>query len=152
MDIQKFLARVKYCLIYKIGVHFPYLKVRILSMRVLGYDIGRGVYFPDDLVVTMGYLNRGHLMLGDRVSIGPGCILVVTSHANNSEVKSIIKAKKRRITIGNDVWLGAGVIILPEVTIGEKSIIGAGSIVTKDIPPYSVVVGNPAKVIKKVGE
>ena len=60
--------------------------------------------------------------------------------------------KERRITIGNDVWLGAGVIVLPEIAIGEGSIIGAGSIVTKNVPPYSVAVGNPARVIKKIGE
>lgn len=152
MPILSFLKKAKYCFIYKVGVHFPYRKVRVRSLRALGYDVGEGTYFPEDLVVTMGYLNRGHLKLGERVSIGPKCVLVVTAHPNSSKVHDMIKAKERHITIGNDVWLGAGVIVLPEITIGDGAIIGAGSVVTKDIPPYCVAVGNPAKVIKKVGE
>ena len=53
------------------------------------------------------------------------------------------------VKIGDKVWIGGGVTILPGVTIGDNSVIGAGSVVTKDIPPYSVVVGNPAQIIKK---
>ena len=100
----------------------------------------------------MGYVNRGYLKLGERVSIGPRCVLVVTAHPNASHIRSVIKSKERWIIIGNDAWLGAGVIVLPEVTIGEGAIIGAGSVVTKDIPAHSVAVGNPARVIKQVGE
>jgi acetyltransferase-like isoleucine patch superfamily enzyme len=59
------------------------------------------------------------------------------------------KIKNGSVKIGNDVWIGYGVIILPGVSIGDGAVIGAGSVVAKDIPPYSVVVGNPAKVIKK---
>ena len=59
-------------------------------------------------------------------------------------------SKESRITINNDAWLGAGVIVLQGVTIGEYAIVGAGAVVTKDIPPYSIAVGNPARVIKTV--
>ena len=152
MNLINFLTRVKYCLIYKIGVHFPERIIRAWSLRALGYEVGNGTYFADDLVITLAYANRGHLRLGQRVSIGPGCILVLTAHANNSIVKQQIPEKERWIVIEDDVWLGAGVIVLPQVTIGEGAIIGAGAVVTKDIPPHSVAVGNPAKVIKKVGE
>ena len=152
MNLGHFLTRVKYCLIYKIGVHFPDRNVRAWSLRALGYEVGEDTYFADDLTITLAYSNRGHLRLGQRVSIGPGCILVLAAHANNSRVKQQIPEKERWITIDDDVWLGAGVIVLPQVTIGEGSIIGAGAVVTKDIPPHSVAVGNPAKVIKSVGE
>lgn len=152
MGVGRFLTRVKYCLIYKIGVHFPERNVRTWSLRALGYEVGKGSYFADDLVITLAYTNRGHLHLGQRVSIGPGCILVLAAHANNSIIKQQIPEKERWITLEDDVWLGAGVIVLPQVTIGEGSIIGAGAVVTKDIPPHCVAVGNPAKVIKKVGE
>lgn len=152
MNLINFLTRVKYCLIYKIGVHFPERTIRAWSLRALGYEVGNGTYFADDLVITLAYANRGHLRLGQRVSIGPGCILVLTAHANNSIVKQQIPEKERWIVLEDDVWLGAGVIVLPQVTIGEGAIIGAGAVVTKDIPPHSVAVGNPAKVIKQVGE
>lgn len=152
MSFIKFIEKIKYAFIYKYVVHFPYYKVRVYGLRPLGYSVGEGTYFSEDLVITMGYLNRGKLVLGERVSIGPRCILVVTAHPNNSVLGKNFVQKERKITIGNDVWLGAGVIVLPEITIGEGSIIGAGSIVTKNIPPYSVAVGNPARVIKKVGE
>jgi len=152
MNLLHLLTRIKYCLIYKIGVHFPDRNVRTKSLRALGYKVGDGTYFADDLTITLAYTNRGHLILGQRVSIGPGCILVLAAHANNSRINQSIPEKERKIVIEDDAWLGAGVIVLPEVTIGEGSIIGAGAVVTKDIPPHSVAVGNPAKVIKRVGE
>ena len=54
------------------------------------------------------------------------------------------------VTIGNDCWFGANVVICPGVTIGEGAVVGANSTVTKDVPPYTIVVGNPAKVIKEI--
>lgn len=152
MNVGQFFTRAKYGLIYKIGVHFPNNKVRLWSLRALGYEVGNGTYFANDLIITLAYTNRGHLYLGQRVSIGPGCVLVLAAHANNSKVKQQLPRKERWIRIENDVWLGAGVIVLPQVTIGEGAVIGAGAVVTKDIPPHSVAVGNPAKVIKTVGE
>lgn len=152
MSLVHFLTRIKYYLIYKIGVHFPERKVRTWSLRALGYEVGEGTYFAADLIITLAYANRGYLHLGKRVSIGPGCILVIAAHANNSNIQQQIAEKKRRIVIEDDVWLGAGVIVLPGITIGEGSIIGAGAVVTKNIPSHSVAVGNPAKVIKRVGE
>ncbi len=53
-----------------------------------------------------------------------------------------------KVQVGHDVWIGHGVIVLPGITIGNGSIVGAGSVVTKDVPPYSIVVGNPAKVLR----
>lgn len=56
----------------------------------------------------------------------------------------------RPVTIGNDVWIATGVLVLPGVTIGDGSVIGAGSVVAKDIPPYSLAVGNPCRVIRRL--
>ncbi len=118
MNFVHVLTRVKYFLVYKIGVHFPNLTVRTWSLKVLGYEVGKGVYFANDLTITLAYANRGHLYLGQRVSIGPGCILVLAAHANNSRDKQQIPEKERWIKLEDDVWLGAGVIILPQITIG----------------------------------
>lgn len=151
MTIKEAYIRCKNKLLYSIGVHFPYRKMRIFSLRRLGYSIGRNVYLPADLVITMNYVyHRGELIIGDRVAIGPRCTLVVTSHGNFSKIGESIPLKEPKITIQSDVWLGAGVIVLPGVTIGEGAVVGAGSIVTKDIPPHTISVGNPARVIKYI--
>lgn len=119
----------------------------------MGWEAGKNVYFPADICITANFVgDKGILKLGDRVSIGPRVSLIVSSHANASRVRKVMPNKERRITIGNDVWLGAGVIVLPGITIGECSVIGAGAVVTKDIPPYSIAVGNPVRVIKIINK
>lgn len=93
----------------------------------------------------------GKITIGDDVLMGPDVIMMATSHAY-SEVEIPINqqgdAEEKEIIIGNDVWIGTRVIILPGVKIGSHSIIGAGSVVTKSFPEYSIVAGNPAKLIK----
>jgi len=151
MTIKEMYIRCRNKFLYKYGVGFPYSKVRTKALRKLGYIVGENVYFPADLTITFNYVyHRGVLTIGDRVAIGPRCVLVLTSHGNFSKVGKSIKSKPDSITIKNDAWLGAGVIVLPGVTIGEGAIIGAGAVVTKDIPPYTISVGNPARVIKTI--
>ena len=94
MSLTNFLTRIKYYLIYKVGVHLPHRELRSASLRALGYEVGNDVYFADDLKVTLAYTNRGHLYLGQRVSIGPGCTLVLAAHANNSRVMQQIPEKR----------------------------------------------------------
>jgi len=92
----------------------------------------------------------GSIQIGDDVSIGPYTVIRASNH-NFERIDIPIKAQKHvpgTIVIETDVWIGAHVVILPNIKIGHSSVIGAGSIVTKDIPPFSVVVGNPARIIK----
>ncbi len=143
------LERVKNAFLYKQLLRFPYSKVRRKALQALGHHVGSDVYIPSDLTITQDFTGeRGSLFLGDRVSIAPKCIFVLVSHPNSSEVKKTISFKPPFIRIENDAWIGAGAIILPGLTIGEGSIVGAGAVVTKDVPPHSVVAGNPARVIK----
>lgn len=152
MTIKEWYIRVKNALLYKQGVHFPYNKVRIWAMRQLGHKIGESVYIASDVVITQNFVyDRGSLYVGDRVSIAPRVTLVLASHPNASHIRSVIVGGgKNTIRIKNDVWIGANTIILNGVTLGEGAIIGAGSVVTKDVPPYTIVAGNPAKEIRKI--
>jgi acetyltransferase-like isoleucine patch superfamily enzyme len=94
---------------------------------------------------------QGGLDIGDYVRIGPHVVIYAANHLY-SDPETPVKYQgfsAKGVHINDDVWIGAGAIILDGVTIGKGSIIGAGAVVTKDIPPYSVAVGIPARVIKK---
>ncbi len=94
---------------------------------------------------------NGPVDIGKRVMMGPEVVVYTRNHAFNRVDIPMQKqgyGEYQKVTIGDDVWIGRRVIILPGVTIGSSSIIGAGAVVAKDIPPYSVAVGNPARVIK----
>lgn len=109
----------------------------------------RNVYFPADITITQNFLNNeGKLFLGDRVSIGPKCIFVITAHPNFSLIRQQVEEKSQFIRIENDAWIGVAAILLPGITVHEGAIVGAGAIVTKDVPAHSIVVGNPARVIR----
>ena len=153
MNIKKTYIRIINALIYKVFVHFPYSKVRIWALRQLGYSVGDNVYFPADLVITMNFEDdHGILYIGNRVSIGPNVILLPVSHANASSVRAkMSKGRARRgIRIEDDAWIGAGAIILSDITIGAGAVVGAGSVVTKDVPSGVVVVGNPANILRSI--
>ena len=96
-----------------------------------------------------------HVKIGDDVLMGPEVVIMTTSHSfDDSETPIRLQPEppQRGVTVGNDVWIGTRVTILPGVTIGNGSIIGACSVVTKDIPEMSVAVGNPARVIRRRGQ
>ena len=91
--------------------------------------------------------------MGDRVSIAPHVVLVLVSHANFSRIRETAASHRGSdVNIGDDVWIGAGAIILNGVNIGEGAVIGAGSVVTKDVGAYEIVAGNPARVIRKINK
>lgn len=92
----------------------------------------------------------GGIQIGSNVIIGPYCIIHSANHRFDDVDKPITNQgyEKASVKIDDNCWLAANVIVLPGVTVGKGCVIGAGSVVTKDIPPYSVAVGNPAKVIR----
>lgn len=95
---------------------------------------------------------NGPVTIGECVNMGPEVVVYTQNHAferTDIPMQQQGYSEIKPVTIGNDVWIGRRVIILPGVNIGDGCIIGAGAIVTKNFEPYSVVAGNPAKVIKK---
>lgn len=107
--------------------------------------IGEHVYFGEYTVISA----RESIEIGDHSIIATHTFIVDFDHDYEAEAESVYYSfKTRKVTIGTHVWIGAGCQILKGVTIGDGSVVGAGSVVTKDIPPYSVAVGNPARVIK----
>lgn len=130
---------------------FPSRELRVKALKRLGYDIGIDVYIAPGLTMAVGVEDVNmHLEIGDRVSFGPNVTLILATHPNFSRLNKIVKHPKREITIGHDSWLGANAVIMPNVHIGKYCIIGAGAVVTHDVPDYSVMGGVPAKKIKEI--
>lgn len=132
-------------------------EIRILSLRMTGVKIGDSVYIAEGLTLACDIGLEKNLDIHDRVSIGPNVILILTSDPNKSRLRQLKDKNqyvevKGKINIHRDAWIGAGSIIMPNITIGECAIIGAGSVVTKDVPPYTIVAGNPAKIIRALME
>lgn len=93
---------------------------------------------------------RGGVTIGNSVRIG-GFTFIVSDNKVYKNPKLLIREQgtvSKPVVVGDDVWIGVGCIILPGVSVGEGSVVGAGSVVVEDVPPYSVVVGNPARVVK----
>ena len=127
----------------------PLSKLRVFLFRLCGYSIGKDVFIGEDLIISDN-LHDKNVFIGNRVSIGPRVTLVTSSAPNLSMIRPYVKVVNGKIRIEDDAWIGAGAIILPNVTIGRGAVVGAGAVVTKDVPPYTVVVGVPAKEIRKL--
>lgn len=109
-------------------------------------EIGENFYSNHNLVI----LDGAKVEIGDNVFIAPNCCITTAGHPINIDERNRGLEYSYPIKIGNNVWIGAGVNILPGVTIGDNVTIGAGSVVNKSIPANSIAVGNPCKVIKTI--
>ena len=127
-------------------------------------DYGNNIYFGNNCEVNMNctFLDDNKIIIGDNVLIAPNVQIYTAFHPLNAidrfgEIKEdgtfeFCKTQTAPVTIGDNVWIGGGVIILPGVTIGDNVVIGAGSVVTKDIPSNFLAFGNPCKVIKSLSK
>ncbi|MBC7450108.1 MAG: sugar O-acetyltransferase [Cytophagales bacterium] len=113
-----------------------------------GYNIHVGSNFYANFNCVFLDVNTIHI--GDNVLVAPNVSLFTASHPIDVNIRLSLKEWSAPIRIGDNVWLGGGTIVCPGVTIGENSIIGAGSVVVKDIPANVVAVGNPCRIIKKL--
>jgi galactoside O-acetyltransferase len=96
-------------------------------------------------------VDDGPVTIGNHVMLGPNVTLVTTGHPVKPELRLKAAQYSLPVVLESNVWLGAGVTVLPGVTIGENSVVGAGSVVTKDIPANSVAYGTPCKVVREIG-
>ena len=113
-----------------------------------GKNIFLGSNFLANYNVTILDVNEVHI--GDNVMIGPSTVITTVGHPISPKGRREQLAVTEKVNIGDDVWIGANVTILPGVNIGNNVVIGAGAVVTKDIPDDSLAVGGPAKVIKEI--
>jgi maltose O-acetyltransferase len=118
------------------------------------------VYVDYGVYITIGagtFINYGlqaadvaRITIGEAVQIGPNVMLLTPTHPVDPELRRSGIEAGASITLEDNVWLGGGVTVCPGVTIGKNSVIGAGSVVVKDIPPNVVAVGNPARVVREI--
>ena len=111
-----------------------------------GAQIRVGANFFSNFGLTI--LDEARVTFGDNCFIGPNVSIYTACHSTDPQERNSGREWAKPVSIGNDCWIGGSVTILPGVSIGDGCTVGAGSVVTKDIPPHSVTVGNPARVIK----
>lgn len=140
-----------------------YLKEEILGKVGGGYfniekpfrcDYGYNIEIGDNFFANYNFvvLDVGKVRIGDNVQIAPNVSLYTAGHPLHPDSRNSGYEYGIDITIGNSVWIGGNVCVMPGVTIGDNAVIGAGAVVTKDIPANAIAVGNPAKVVRYITE
>lgn len=110
--------------------------------------VGKNVFFNFNVCLV----DDADIYIGDDCQIGPGCHIVTAQHPISPVLRKNQLQYNKPVRLGNNVWLGAGAIILPGVTIGDNSIVGAGSVVTHDVEANVIVAGSPAKILRRITE
>lgn len=142
---------------------------RAEMLKAMFAEIGEGCYIEPPLHANFGgkfvhfgsyiYANfnltlvdDAPIYVGDHTMFGPNVTLVTAGHPVLPRLRELVYQFNAPVHVGKNCWLGAGVIVLPGVSIGDNSVIGAGSVVTKDIPANVVALGTPCKVVREIGE
>ena len=115
---------------------------------------GKHVHFGKNIYANFNLtmVDDGHIYVGDYTMFAPGVIVATAGHPILPELRETVYQYNMPVHIGKNCWIGAGAIILPGVTIGDQVVVGAGSVVTKDLPSNVVAVGNPCRVVREVSE
>lgn len=115
---------------------------------------GKHTHFGRDVYANFGLtlVDDADIFVGDNVMFAPNVVVATAGHPIEPNLRRTGTQFNMSVHIADNVWIGAGAVILPGVHIGENSVIGAGSVVTKDIPANVVAVGNPCTVLRKIGE
>lgn len=115
---------------------------------------GRHVHFGDYVYANFNLtlVDDTHIYIGDYTMIGPNVTIATAGHPILPELRQQLYQYNAAVKIGRNCWIGAGVIIVPGITVGDNSVIGAGSVVTKDIPSNVIAVGNPCRVLREIND
>ena len=115
---------------------------------------GRYIHFGNGVYANFGFtcVDGTHIYIGDKTMFGPNVVLATANHPILPELREKAYQYNKEIHIGKNCWLGAGVIVVPGISIGDNSVIGAGSVVTRDIPDNVLAVGNPCRVLREISE
>jgi maltose O-acetyltransferase len=117
-------------------------------------DFGDGIRIGARVFVNFNcvMLDGAAIAIGDECLLGPGVQLITATHPIDPTTRRAALEQALPVTLADGVWLGAGAIVCPGVSIGENTVVGAGSVVTKDLPAGVVAYGNPARVVREVDE
>lgn len=124
----------------------------VIVQPIFACDYGYNIQFGRNIFINYHcvFLDCARIEIGDNVQIGPCAQLYTAQHPIDPAIRRSGLESARPIRIDHDVWIGGGAIILPGVTIGAFSVVGAGSVVVHDVPPGTVVAGNPARLLRTI--
>lgn len=158
MIARKINSFVKAFLLYKVFRHWVILNfisrnIRCHILRYCGANIGKNVYFSNGIYIDS---NAEYLYIEDDVLVSPNVMLLfhkrdLTNYKQNVKCNTLPHIKSR-VTIKKGAFIGMGAIIMPGVTVGVGAGVGAGALVTKDVPDWTIVGGNPAKILKIISK
>ena len=125
---------------------------RVWISKTFGCDCGKNIFIGDDFTgnFNLTILDIREVYIGNHVMIGPKTLMTTVGHPLSPKARRGYMAKAAPVRIGNDVWIGGNVTILPGVTIGNNVVVAAGAVVTKDVPDNSLVGGVPARLIREI--
>ncbi|MFR0540249.1 sugar O-acetyltransferase [Lactobacillus delbrueckii] len=165
VDVREFQSHVKdLCFDFNNTRPSDPKRAKIVEELVTGYNpyvfiesgfncvFGKNIHFEGMAMINYGctFLDSNIITIGKCALIGPGCQIICTNHALDGEERLKGLFNDKPVHIGENAWLGANVTVLPGVTIGKNAVIGAGSVVTKDIPENTIAVGNPCRVLREI--
>lgn len=115
---------------------------------------GKHVHFGNEVYANFNLtlVDDTHIYVGDSTMLGPNVVIATAGHPILPELREKAYQFNKAVHIGKNCWLGAGVLVMPGVTIGDNTVVGAGSVVTKDLPPNVIAVGNPCKVLREISD
>ena len=127
---------------------------RVRIIQPFKCDYGYNVHVGEDFFANCNLviLDAARVIFGDHVFVGPNCGFYTAAHPLDIPQRNQGLEFAKPIVVGNDVWIGGNVCVMPGVTIGDGCVIGAGSVVTHDIPPHTLAVGNPCRPVRSLEE